>query len=139
MGRLGKWLLVGLAALAGVLAIAVTLTIGWCPLIGPKARPLSGRTFQRTPQRLERGRYIATALSGCLYCHSHHDWAAPGTPIVPGTEAQGRFSRKRTFPDASSLPTLHPIRKRGPASGRTTNSHAPSAKELDMMAGRFSP
>ena len=41
MGRLGKWLLVGVAALAGVLAIAVTLTIGWRPLIGPKARPLS--------------------------------------------------------------------------------------------------
>src|SRR5712692_402591 len=108
MGRLGKWLLVGLAALAGVLAIAVTLTIGWCPLIGPKARPLSGRTFQRTPQRLERGRYIATALSGCLYCHSHHDWAAPGTPIVPGAEGAGEIQPEADLPGRIVAPNLTP-------------------------------
>jgi len=45
MGRLGKWLLISVMALAGVLAIAVTLTIGWRPLIGPKARPLSKPHF----------------------------------------------------------------------------------------------
>ena len=83
MRRLGKWLLIGVIALAAVLALAVTLTIGWRPFIGPKARPLSSRTFERTPQRLERGRYIATALSGCVYCHSRHDWSAAGTPIIP--------------------------------------------------------
>jgi hypothetical protein len=89
MGRLGKWLLFGVIALAAVLAIAISLTIGWRPFIGPKARPLSSRSFERTQQRLERGRYIATALSGCIYCHSRHDWATPGTPIVPGMEGAG--------------------------------------------------
>ena len=128
MGRLGKWLLVGLAALAGVLAIAVTLTIGWCPLIGPKARPLSGRTFQRTPQRLERGRYIATALSGCLYCHSHHDWAAPGTPIVPGTEGAGEIQPEADLPGRIVAPNLTPDPETG-AGNWTDDQLARSIRE----------
>jgi hypothetical protein len=108
MGQLGKWLLIGVIALAGVLVIAVTLTIGWRPFIGPKARPLSSRTFERTPQRVERGRYIATALSGCLYCHSHHDWAAPGTPIVPGTEGAGEVQPEADLPGRIVAPNLTP-------------------------------
>jgi hypothetical protein len=82
MRRFGKWLAFVLLGLAIVLAIAISLTVGWRPFLGPKARPLTDRTFERTPQRLERGRYIAAALSGCLYCHSPHDWNASGQPIV---------------------------------------------------------
>ncbi len=128
MGRLGKWLLVGVVALAGVLAIAVTLTIGWRPLIGPKARPLSSRTFQRTPQRLERGRYIATALSGCLYCHSHHDWAAPGTPIVPGTEGAGEIQPEADLPGRIVAPNLTPDPETG-AGNWTDDQLARSIRE----------
>src|SRR6201984_2577057 len=87
--RFGECWLIGLITLSGVLAIAVTLTIGWRPFIGPKKRTLTSRTFERTPQRLERGRYIATDLSGCISFHSEHNWAAPGTPIVPGSEGSG--------------------------------------------------
>ena len=81
MRRFGKWFLIALGSLLVLLAIVITLTIGWSPFLGPKARALTNRTFERTPQRLERGRYIATGLSGCVYCHSPHDWTAPGTPI----------------------------------------------------------
>ena len=108
MGRLGKWFLIGVIALAGALAIAITLTIGWRPLIGPKARPLTSRTFERTPQRLERGRYIATALSGCLYCHSGHDWAGPGSPLVPGTEGAGEVQPEADLPGRIVAPNLTP-------------------------------
>jgi hypothetical protein len=108
MRRLGKWFLIGVIALAGALAIAITLTIGWRPLIGPKARPLTSRTFERTPQRLERGRYIAMALSGCLYCHSGHDWAAPGSPLVPGTEGAGEVQPETDLPGRIVAPNLTP-------------------------------
>ena len=108
MARLGKWLLIGVIVLAGVLAIGITLTIGWRPFIGPKARPLSSRTFERTPQRLERGRYIATALSGCVYCHSHHDWAVPGTLITPGSEGAGEVLPYSDLPGRIVAPNLTP-------------------------------
>jgi len=87
--RVGKWFFIALGSLAVLLAIGITATIGWRPFLGPKARALTNRTFERTQQRLERGRYIVTGLSGCVYCHSPHDWAAPGTPIMAGKEASG--------------------------------------------------
>src|SRR5664279_6208660 len=108
MVGLGKWLLIGGIVLAGVLAIAITLTIGWRPFVGPKARPLTSRTFERTPQRLERGRYIATALSGCIYCHSPHDWTAPGTPMVAGMEGAGEVEPYADLPGKIVAPNLTP-------------------------------
>jgi mono/diheme cytochrome c family protein len=128
MGRLGKWLLIGVMALAGVLVIAITLTIGWRPFIGPKARPLSSRTFERTPQRVERGRYIATALCGCLYCHSHHEWAAPGTLIVPGTEGAGEVQPETDLPGRIVAPNLTPDPETG-AGNWTDDQLARSIRE----------
>src|SRR3974390_1686493 len=89
MGRFAKWVVGILITLLVLIAIAITATVGWRPILGPKARPLAARKFEATPQRLERGKYIATALSGCVYCHSPHDWKAPGTPIVAGMEGAG--------------------------------------------------
>ena len=60
MRRAGKWFFTALGSLAVLLAIGITSTIGWSPFLGPKARALTNRTFARTQQRLERGRYIAT-------------------------------------------------------------------------------
>ena len=34
------------------------LTIGWRPFIGPRVRPLTSRVFERTPERLARGKYL---------------------------------------------------------------------------------
>ena len=128
MRRLGKWLLIGVIALAAVLAIAVTLTIGWRPFIGPKARPLTSRTFERTPQRLARGRYIATALSGCVYCHSHHDWSAAGTPIITGSEGAGEVLPYNDLPGRIVAPNLTPDLETG-AGNWTDDQLARSIRE----------
>lgn len=108
MSRLGKGLLIGFVALLALLVIGITVTIGWRPFLGPRARPLTNRTFERTPQRLERGRYIATALSGCIYCHSPHEWAAPGTPIVAGMEGAGEVEPYADLPGKIVAPNLTP-------------------------------
>ena len=138
MKTLGSWLLISAVTLAVLLLLAITLTIGWRPFLGPRARPLTQRTFERTPQRLERGRYIATALSGCSYCHSPHDWAAPGAPLNPGMEGAGEIDRPPLAlegeRDASSRPISRRTRRQAPAVGRMTNSPAPSAKASVMMA-----
>jgi cytochrome c553 len=108
MARLGKWLLVGVIALAAVLALAITFTVGWRPFIGPRVRPLTSRTFERTPQRLERGHYIATALSGCSYCHSPHQWTAAGHPILAGMEGAGAELPYGNLPGRIVAPNLTP-------------------------------
>ena len=51
-----------------LIALAITVTIGWQPIIGPKTRSLNDRRFEASPARLERGRYLVTAVtSGISY------------------------------------------------------------------------
>jgi mono/diheme cytochrome c family protein len=78
----------GVVSLIVALAIAISLTIGWRPFIGPRARPLTNRTFERTPERLARGRYLVENL-GCFECHGEHDWTKHDAPLVEGTRGAG--------------------------------------------------
>lgn len=119
MKRFAKWLLVFTCALVLLLAVGISFSIGWRPLLGPKARPLTSRTFERTPQRLERGRYIATALSGCIYCHTPHDWNASGTPYLPGREGAGEVLPYADLPGRIVAPNLTPDPETG--AGRWTD------------------
>jgi len=78
----------GVVGLIVALAIAISLTIGWRPFIGPRSRPLTNRTFERTPERLARGRYLAENL-GCFDCHGEHDWTKHDAPLIEGTRGAG--------------------------------------------------
>ena len=84
MGKLFKIVLFAVAALVVLLSIAISLTIGWRPFIGPRVRPLKDRTFERTPQRLARGQYLSYAL-GCFECHGAHDWTKHDAPLLAGS------------------------------------------------------
>lgn len=55
----------------------------------PRARPLTDRTFEVTPARLKRGRYLADGALMCVLCHSERKWNAPGAPPVEGKGAAG--------------------------------------------------
>ena len=68
--------------IVALLLLGVTFTVGWRPFIGPKTRALTNRTFEATPARLERGRYMVNAVYGCLGCHSERDPNAPGMPAL---------------------------------------------------------
>ncbi len=64
-----------------VIAVGIQAVVGWRALVlGPKARPLTALKIEATPERLERGRYLAEARHGCVFCHSERDWKAPGAP-----------------------------------------------------------
>jgi mono/diheme cytochrome c family protein len=78
----------GVVGLIVALAIAISLTIGWRPFIGPRARPLTNRTFERTPERLAHGRYLVENL-GCFDCHGEHDWTKHDAPLIEGTRGAG--------------------------------------------------
>ena len=73
-----------------LLALAITLTIGWRPIIGARARSLTNRQFERTQARHERGRYLVENVMGCFDCHSEKDWNQPGAPPVEGKIGAGK-------------------------------------------------
>src|SRR5437016_11910293 len=113
MDRVWKWIAGTIVGLGLLLAIAITATVGWRPFFGPRARPLTARKFEATPERLKRGQYIATAQSGCLYCHTPHDWKAPGDPMTAGMEAAGEVLPYSDLPGRVVAPNLTPDKETG--------------------------
>lgn len=59
-----------ISILAMVLAILISFTIGWRPVVGAKSRQVTDRYFERTPERLARGKYLVQGVTGCFDCHS---------------------------------------------------------------------
>ncbi len=87
-----------LLAVVVVVAVALPFLVGVRPFIGPRARTVSDRRFDATPDRLERGRYLVTSVSGCVFCHGELDWQASGFPVRAGTEGGGRRWDKEGLP-----------------------------------------
>ena len=68
------------AKLLGILGILVTigaLGVGGLYLyyfvILPPNLTVPDLSIERTPERIERGEYLATAAFGCVFCHSERD------------------------------------------------------------------
>ncbi len=57
-------------------------------------------TVERTPARIERGKYLANCVTVCMDCHSQRDWTKFAGPMVAGTEGRGgeRFDQRYGFP-----------------------------------------
>lgn len=98
-----------------LLAVAITFTIGWRPLIGPRARATTNRQFERTPERLARGRYLVTGLIGCEECHSPKDWKTHGSPNLPGMELAGQVVPVPGLPGTIVASNLTPDAETGSA------------------------
>jgi Cytochrome C oxidase, cbb3-type, subunit III len=115
--RFFKILLAVVLCLVVLLAIAITATIGWRPFFGPRARPLTSRTFERTPQRWARGKYLFENVSLCVDCHSPHDWTKHDAPIVPGMEGAGQdFEILKGLPGHTVAPNITPDSETGSGS-----------------------
>jgi mono/diheme cytochrome c family protein len=108
MKKLGKilgWVLLVIVVLA---AIGITFTISWHPFIGPRARTTTSRTFDRTPERLARGKYIAEGVSGCMECHTPHDWTSRGSAMAAGSLGSGEEMPLKDLPGRIIAPNITP-------------------------------
>ena len=56
----------------------------------PRARSLTDRSFEATPVRLERGRYLAEGILRCIECHSERHPTAPDAPVIASLRGAGR-------------------------------------------------
>jgi len=108
VSRLVRWGLIGIGILILFLVAGITLTIGWRPFLGPKSRVVTGRAFERTPHRLERGRYLVTAVASCFDCHSEHDWKSHSAPVLPGMEGAGEVMPLYDLPGRVVAPNITP-------------------------------
>ncbi|MEN0052343.1 MAG: cytochrome C [Mucilaginibacter sp.] len=67
-------------------------------------------TVALTPQRIERGKYLANHVAACMDCHSSRDWSKFGGPITEnGTGVGGeQFDAKVGFPGHVYVPNITP-------------------------------
>jgi hypothetical protein len=88
----------------GILAIVVViLAIGFTIYMKnafPKVDPPPDMKVEITPERVERGKYLANHVMVCIDCHSTRDWSKFSGPITPGTEGKGGelFDENMGFP-----------------------------------------
>ncbi len=109
MKKIGKFFAWALIALTILLVAAITLTIGWRPFIGPRARTLTARNFESTPARLARGEYLVQSVTDCMDCHAQHDWTAHDAPILPNTLGAGQdMNFLKGFPGKVYAPNITP-------------------------------
>jgi len=107
--RIGLIVLVVLIVVVGVGAVKV---LGPRAFLGPRSRPLTSRTFEPTPARLQRGQYLANSI-GCLYCHSPHDWSKREEPVLAGMLGAGQELPYSDLPGKVYAPNLTPDKETG--------------------------
>jgi mono/diheme cytochrome c family protein len=72
-------------------AVGLPAMVGIRPFIGAKARPITDRRFERTPARLERGKYLVeSGHPPCGVCHSPIDTKDGHLTVKDGMWMAGR-------------------------------------------------
>lgn len=93
MKRFIKWLLI-------IVVIAIVGLLSYVKLTLPNVGEPENITIELTPERIERGKYLANAVSVCMDCHSTRDWSKFSAPLVEGTLGKGgeEFNQDFGFP-----------------------------------------
>jgi hypothetical protein len=111
VGKIVAWVL---AALIVILVAGITFTIGWRPIIGPRTRPLTTRTFESTPERLVRGDYLVNHVMSCMECHSDRNWTDRAAPVLPNRLGAGQdMTFLKGLPGQVVAPNLTPDTETG--------------------------
>ena len=108
-----KTVLVVVIVLVVATGVSAVKIFGLRAFIGPRTRDLTSRTFERTPARLERGKYLVEGVLGCMHCHSPHDWSKHDAAIPPGKEGSGAVLEEVGLPGRIVAPNLTPDRETG--------------------------
>ena len=83
--RVAGW---SFTALTTAVAVLITVTVGWRPVLGARSRALTDRRFERTPERLAHGKYLVEGVLGCTDCHSQLN-GEPQPGVAPVFTARG--------------------------------------------------
>jgi mono/diheme cytochrome c family protein len=90
--------ILGYIVLIAILVIAGLLTYVKKAL--PNVGPAPTLSFDYTPERVARGKYLANCVTVCMDCHSTRDWTRFSGPLKAGTLGKGgeRFDKTQGFP-----------------------------------------
>ncbi len=83
-----------------ILLFAVSILIAYIKMALPNVGKAEDLKIEITPERVERGKYLANCVTICMDCHSTRDWTKFSGPITPGTFGNGgeKFAEEFGFP-----------------------------------------
>ncbi len=83
-----------------VLVVLVAGLLSYVKAFLPNVGQAPYLTIENTPERIERGKYLANSVTVCVDCHSTRDWSRFLAPLMNGTLGKGgeRFDNKQGFP-----------------------------------------
>jgi mono/diheme cytochrome c family protein len=82
------------------LAVAIGVLLTYVKAALPDVGEAENLKIEYTPERVARGKYLATSVTVCIDCHSKRDWTQFSGPLVAGTLGQGgeRFDQRVGLP-----------------------------------------
>jgi hypothetical protein len=96
------------------LGVTVALVAAFASLHKPAQRELTDLRIEPTPMRVERGRYLAHHVSGCMHCHTAHDDSQRSHPRTGPDGAGGACMGKELgLPGELCIPNLTPDAETG--------------------------
>ncbi|HEX8440706.1 cytochrome c [Archangium sp.] len=106
MKKILKYIGIGFGGLFVLLGMAITVAAS----MDPRSRPASTEKVEATPERIERGRYLANHVGICFACHAELNHESLSQRMVPGTEGfpggcDPSFPGKVCFSNITSHPT----------------------------------
>jgi mono/diheme cytochrome c family protein len=92
-----------------LIIIGVAATIIYVKTALPNVGPPSDIAIERTPQRVQRGEYLANHVAVCMDCHSTRDWTVFAGPMKSDLGAGGEvFNKDMGFPGTFYAPNITP-------------------------------
>lgn len=106
MKKMLKWL--GIIII--LLIVIVSAGLGYIMYALPDVGDAPDLKVELTPERVQRGDYLANCVTVCMDCHSSRDWSQFAGPLAPGTEGIGgeRFDRTMGFPGVFYAKNISP-------------------------------
>ncbi len=76
-----KTLLKIVGGLVALVILVALCGVGYLLFAYPTTLPPPAVTFDKSTQRLERGKYLAEHVTGCIACHTQRDWSKFAGPL----------------------------------------------------------
>jgi mono/diheme cytochrome c family protein len=94
----------------GIVVLAIIGLLAYVKIFLPNVGPPPDWKVEITPERIERGKYLAHHVMLCMDCHSQRDWSIFSGPPITGTEGSGGeiFDQKFGFPGKYVAKNLTP-------------------------------
>ena len=99
-----------LLILIGIILVAIGGLLAYVKTSLPNVGDAPDLKVEATPERIERGKYLANYVMLCIDCHSTRDWNIFSGPLVAGSEGMGGevFDQQFGFPGRYVAPNITP-------------------------------